>query len=218
MLLNLRKSVLIVFVLAMTSFALQDKASALTLDFEGLADFELVTNQYAAQGVTFSSGSGGVAFPAGTLNPFSFPPASGTTVVTNEIDTDGDDIADSVGPVSIMFASEYFDVSAYFTYADLNFTGDPLVVSAFSPSDLINPIKQLTLFDNTGSSALLSFSGLGPIGSLYAAGGAGGYFTIDDLSFSGAPGGAVIPEPSTWIMLFAGLTLFYVRKRAGFES
>src|SRR5690349_13625544 len=86
---------------------------AAILDFEGLADGELITSQFP--GLTFSNS---VALQAGVgLNEFEFPPVSGNTV-----------ISDDGGLISIMFATPVTSVSAYFTYLV------PLTLRAFDKS------------------------------------------------------------------------------------
>jgi len=183
-------------------------ASAAVLDFEGLADFAPVTNQYAGLGVTFQNATAGVIPPDGTLNEIDFPPTSGTTLITNEIDLDNDGFPDVTGPMTITFTPyPYLNVGGYFTYADFGQSGDPLTLSAFGPGDPLNPLATLTLFENLGSPQLLSFSGIGPISSLLASGGQGSNFTLDNFTFTGrfAPGGSLVPEPSSLIFLTLGL-------------
>lgn len=190
-------------------FLFSGRASAAVIDFEGLADFDAVTNQYAGQGVTFTGAVAAVAPPSGTLNEIDFPPVSGITVVTNDLFTS---MLIEFGPYP------FLGVSGWFTYGDYGLTGDPLTVSAFSPTDALNPILSLTLAENLGSPALLSFSGIGPIASLRASGGRDSYFTLDDLSVNDAviPGRTVVPEPSAFALMVLGLAGVTLLRRLRF--
>lgn len=199
-------------------FAAPQSAHAVLITFEGLNDFEVVTNQYFAQGVSFNSVTAAVAPPDGTLNEIDFPPVSGTTLVTNEIDTDNDSIPDDLGSISLTFDSLFYKtVSGYFTYGDYQLTGDSLSVAVYSPTDFVNPLLVLTVLENLGSPAFLEFSGMGPIAALIASGGSGSYFTLDDLAFSDPDlpsGGAVVPEPTTMALVsLGGLGLLSHRSR-----
>jgi hypothetical protein len=60
-------------------FGAVQSAPATTLDFEGLNDGDVVTNQFAAQGVTISNGM--VLTVGVSLNEFEFPPRSGTIAI-----------------------------------------------------------------------------------------------------------------------------------------
>ncbi len=183
-------------------------AHAILITFEGLSDLESVTNQYFAQGVTFGNVTAAVAPPDGTLNEIDFPPVSGTTLVTNEIDTDNDGFPDDLDTISLTFDTlSYNTVSGYFTYGDFQLTGDPLSVAVYSPTDFVNPLLVLTVLENLGNSEYLEFTGLGPIAALIATGGDGSYFTLDDLSFTDPElpsGGTVVPEPTTMALVSLG--------------
>lgn len=185
-------------------------AQAVIIDFEGLQDFEPVTNQYFSKGVTFTNAVAAVAPPDGTLNEIDFPPTSGVTVVTNE-STGGDFAPDPVVEMLIEFDQSVSSVSGYFVYSDLLNTGQPLTVSIFQ-IQFAQAIATSTLFDNLGNPNFISFSGYGPIDSLRIGGGEGSFFTLDDLAFQKV-GSAVVPEPSTLLLLTLG-ALGVVRRKS----
>jgi len=172
---------------------------AVLIDFEGLNDLEVVTNQYAGVGVLFSNttalidGSFG-----GSLNELDFPPASPITVVTNE-----------GGPIMVVFPTPFAFVSARFTY------NGQLTLEAYSDAAGTNLIGSVmsAFNDNFVSSGnppneLLGFANIGPIGSLKILGGPDFTHTVDDLD------GAPIPEPASLILLGSGLgSAWLVRRR-----
>lgn len=156
-------------------------SSATLLDFEGLPDFDVVTNQYASQGVTFSNT---IALTAGlSLNEIDFPPHSGLGVV-------GDD---GNAPMEIFFTNPAQDISAWFTYATL------LTLTAFDSSNtMLGAINSIGL-DNTGYSTQIAL-GIGGVSHLVIAGDVNGGFTMDDLSFT-----STVPEPATLSLMAIGL-------------
>ena len=78
-------------------------ASAVSIDFETLADGAAVTNQFTGAGLTFSNA---ISLKAGfSLNELDFPPHSGSVVVS-----------DDGGPMTLLFSSPVTQVSAFFTY------------------------------------------------------------------------------------------------------
>jgi hypothetical protein len=90
------------------------------IDFEGLPDSTLITNQYA--GIFFTNA---IAYTAGdTLNDFDFPPESGTNVAF-----------DYTGPMSISFSLPVVSFGGYFTYLE------PLTLQAYDSSgDLLDTV------------------------------------------------------------------------------
>jgi hypothetical protein len=90
------------------------------IDFEGLPDSTLITNQYP--GIFFTNA---IAYTAGdTLNDFDFPPYSGTSVAF-----------DYTGPMSISFSLPVVSFGGYFTYLE------PLTLQAYDASgDLLDTV------------------------------------------------------------------------------
>src|ERR1700722_13497991 len=89
--------------LACTAFLAASPAKATLIDFEGLPDSTVVTNQYA--GLLFSNA---VILTAGfSLNEFEFPPHSGVNV-----------LSDNGGPISITFDGPVLSFSGFFTYVE----------------------------------------------------------------------------------------------------
>ena len=72
-----------------------------TLNFDGLPDSTLVSNQFP--GLTFA---GAIILTSGiSLNEFEFPPRSGANI-----------LSDNAGPITIQFSAPITTFSAYFTY------------------------------------------------------------------------------------------------------
>lgn len=177
-------------------------ASALSIDFETLVDLEVVTAQFAGQGVTFSNTMALVdGSIGGSLNEIDFPPHSGVTVVTA-----------IGGPMTLVFSSQVASVSGFFTY-----TG---AVTLWAYSDaagtsLIGSVSSL-FNDNTGTGGeagsspneLLQLSGLGLIGSVQITQAPGDVaFTLDDLDV------AAVPEPASLMLMGSGLAAVWTARR-----
>jgi len=174
--------------------------SALTLDFEGLADSTAVTNQYAALGVTFS---GPTVLTAGiSLNESEFPPHSGLNVVF-----------DDGGPIAGVFSTPVTGFGGFFTYvSELTMTaydaGNNVVVSAVS------------LFsDNTVSSGNppnesmdISFGG-GIWGFRISGENLGSSFVMDDFHFTPMQE-AQVPDAPSLVLGMMGLSAVIGTNRA----
>jgi hypothetical protein len=187
-------------------------AGAVTLDFETLADLEIVTNQFP--GVTFSNTVALQSFNAanGSLFDYEFPPASGVTVVSNG------DANVLGGSIVLDFTTPVTSVSGLFTYAG------PLTLTAFDAT-LTQVAQALSaLSDNT-------VSGGGSPNELIQLAFAGGIaelridiaptdstFTLDDLTFIPLVASAV-PGPTSFGLVGAVVLgaivrqLFFVRVR-----
>jgi len=195
----LRNGVLCLAIVALPGLAY---ATPVTIDFESLADSEVVTNQFSD--LTFSNAT---AVTAGTsLNEFDFPPYSGQTVVF-----------DDGGPMSISFASPIDDFSGYFTYVAA------LSLTAYDASNNVIAVATSLFSNNTatggdaGSSPneLLTVSSLLGISSIVIAGdSSGSSFTLDNLTYDTQGPQATVPEASTLELLLAGgLMLAGMRRR-----
>lgn len=171
------------------------RAAAGTIDFESLADLEIVATQFP--GLTFANAT---ALTAGiSLNEFEFPPQSGNTVVTDE-----------GGPLSIVFATPVTSVGGYFTYLT------PLVLEAFDSSNVSlgtitsTFLNNLALTGDAGSSAneFLSFASALGIGSIVVTGDpAGGSFVMDDLTMQ------PVAEPGTGLLILAASAVLGAAQR-----
>ena len=165
------------------------KATAATINFEGLADSTVVTTQYP--GLTFSNT---IVLTSGiSLNEFEFPPHSGVNVVS-----------DNGGAITILFSSPVTSFSGYFTYLTsftvTAFNGASAQVSQATSAFTSN----LALSGDPGSSPneFLQVTFAGGISSVTLTGDpAGGSFVMDDASLTTAT-----PEPSSILLLAAGLT------------
>ena len=177
-------------------------ASAVSIDFETLADGAAVTNQFAGAGLTFSNA---ISLKAGiSLNELEFPPHSGSVVVS-----------DDGGPMTLLFASPVTKVSAFFTYAK------PLTLTAWDALDVALDDSTLSLYST--NAALSGDPGSSPneflelvfasgISKLTVTGDAGGgSFVLDDLSFT--PTAVPIPEPATAVLMAVALAGLLARRR-----
>ena len=189
---NMKRAALFIpyLLLMLSSPALADP---IVIDFESLRDREVVTTQFGS--VVFSNTlalkSG---FLGGSLNEFENPPHSGVTVIT-----------DDAGPMSIRFVTPITAFSGFFTYRV------PLIVSAFGEiGNLLGSTNSL-FSNNQALSGVLGASpnelitlrfGAGISRVVITGGPSGNSFTLDDLTTTN--GIAVIPEPGTLSLLFAG--------------
>lgn len=168
------------------------------LDFEGLPDSTVLTNQYS--GLTFGNA---IILSAGvSLNEFEFPPHSGVNVVS-----------DNGGPLSINFLSPITSFSGYFTYADL------LTLQAFDAgSNLVGSTlsaftNNMALSGELGSSPheFLHLTFNGGISSITITGDLlGESFVMDDVTHDSP---TAVPEPRTGLLILSTVGLLAVYKK-----
>lgn len=190
---TLMLSILALLVLAAPAILV---AGPITIDFDGLPDSTIITNQYL--GVTFSNA---IILKAGiSLNEFEFPPFSGSNVAS-----------DNGGPLSIAFASPATTFAGYFTHTV------PLTLRAFNLANtqvaLIPSLfsDNLALSGDPGShpNEFLQLAFAGGISRVTISGApAGGSFTLDNATIG------AVPEPSTFGLLLSGsIILMTLRSR-----
>ena len=181
--------------LLVASLAVAGDAGSVAIDFEGLPDSTILTNQYAAQyGITFTNTAviNTLVFSSRiSLNEFEFPPHSGSNVAT-----------DNGGPMTVRFAVPVAAVGGYFTYGQggiQNFS--KLTIRAFDAnSNLVASISSPfanneALSGDAGSSsnAFLQVAAAAGISYVIITGDPnGGSFALDDLTITPLPSGPAI--------------------------
>jgi hypothetical protein len=171
---------------------------AATIDFEGLADSTILTNQYPD--LTFTNA---IVLSAGIgINEFEFPPHSGTNVAS-----------DNNGPMTIVFSAPITSFSGYFTYAE------PLTLDGFDASDteVANAVSAYSsndaLVGDPGSSPneFLSLNFSGGMSSVTITGDpAGGSFVMDDMTYATT---TTVPEPATSLLFAVGMTSVLILRK-----
>lgn len=174
-------------------------AGPITINFEGIPDSTILTNQYP--GVTFSNA---IILTAGiSLNEFEFPPFSGSNVAS-----------DNGGPISIAFASPATAFSGYFTHSV------PLTLRAFNAANAQVASIPSLFSDNL---AISGDPGSHPNEFLQLAFGsgisriaitgdpAGGSFAMDNITYVPAVSG--VPEPSGLSLTVLGVFMLAAFRR-----
>lgn len=167
--------------------------AATLIDFEGIGDFTPLTNQFA--GVTFTNA---LILEAGiSLNDIDFPPTSGTAVAF-----------DNGGPLGLLFSTPVSDFSAFFTYSQA------LTINAYGTNMNLIGSTSSSGTSNRGLSEKISFQSSQAIKKIEIVGrSSGSSFIIDDATFS--PANNVVPEPSHFVLLTAGVAAMLFRLRKG---
>jgi hypothetical protein len=162
-------------------------ADAALIDFESLALDEIVTNQFAGQGVVFGNAVTLVAFI--TLNEFDFPPSSGTNVISGL----------GPSPLTAALSPGASHVGFHIT------TADTALVQFFDSLDVL--LGQTTVDPNLGGNTLVEFDSPGIASVSIASQATENAFllTVDDFEFL-SPSPA--PEPSAVLLMVSALASF----------
>lgn len=171
-------------------------AAPVTLDFDGLTDSDLVTDQFAALGVTFENAI--VSTFGVSLDPFLHDaPVSGDNV-----------LSDFGGSMRLIFGTTpAFSFSGFFNYAE------PLTINAYFGGALVATAASAfdrNLLDTTNpSNELLILSGV--FDEIVISGVEFGGFTVDNLTFDNEP--SAVAEPGTLALMVLGGAAAFVRRR-----
>jgi hypothetical protein len=151
------------------------------IDFESLALDEIVTNQFASDGVLFGNAVNLVAFVS--LNEIDFPPSSGTNVISGL----------GSGPLTADLIADVSHVSFQITTANI------ARVRYFDASAVL--LGEVLVDPNLGGHTLVSFDspGISSVSIGSQATSSAVFLTVDDFGFSGS-----VPEPSTLVLMMCG--------------
>lgn len=176
-------------------------ADTVVIDFEGLADQEVLAAQFQSSDVQFSDGMVALSgLVGGLLNEFDYPPASGDAVAINTADA-----------MVIDFLRPVIHVAGRFTYA-----GGPLTLTGRSGvSDVVSASSGAT--ENLASVGVpndyIALDYAAGLTSLVIGGLPGITFTLDDLEVEFAAG-TPMPEPTTTLLVGVALVAAARRWRA----
>ena len=175
------------------AFSAAAQADTITIDFEGLGDYEGITTQYQSSDVVFTGATALVSGAlGGTLNEIDFPPHSGDTVAFADLAT-----------LEVSFLRPVVRVVGYFTYS-----GGPVTLTGrVGGTDVASATS--TNVANLGAPAAnerIELADVTGFTSLFIAGAPDLQLTLDDLeiTFGDAPANPM-PEPS--LTLLAGVAL-----------
>jgi len=193
----------VAFALLAFASARSADAAPVTIDFEALANLEVLTSQFAADQVVF--GNLIVLESFSTLNEIDFPPSSGVHAVSGF----------AGGPVLVDFLQPASLFSVQLT------TSDSALVQAFGAGDVL--LDSQVVSANLGSHTQVAFlhgsSDIEYVAIASQLSGNAFFLTLDDVVFD-TDGVVPIPEPSGLLMPVSGLALISLalrfRARLGF--
>ena len=177
----MKKALVPLVVLALSCFAFAGSQS-FSINFEQYSGYTQITNQYAADGVTFQNA---LQLVAPGYDYFDYPPHSGNGVITN----------DPNNPIIVTFATAMQEVTGW--YADPNgITVDAYnvhgqLIGTFNGSAIVGSNLQFSL-SSTNSGGYISYITISDNGSQPDS------ETIDDLFFE-------VPEPGMLSLICPGL-------------
>lgn len=180
-------------------------APSTTIDFSSIGNTTPITNQFAAQGVTFSGALVGLT-NSGDVGTFPGPPSA----VASNWDYNG------VGRVGTSFTATFSSpVTEVAFYEEVN-QDDNLTLSLFNGSTALGSLVLPNGFGNNGTlygvQELAGFDKIVATVSVVD----NGYYALNDFTFTQITAGGV-PEPATWAMMllgFFGLGVLARRRRS----
>jgi hypothetical protein len=157
-----------------------------TIDFEQYPGYTQITNQYAAQGVTFVNA---MQLVACDMDCYDYPPHSGT----GEIINDSGNFDGGADPIGVFFAPGATDISGW--YSDPN----GMTVTAYDAGNnlLATFIGAATNQSNAEFTITSATSGISYI-TISDDSGNADFVSVDDLSYT------ITPEPGSFMLFGSG--------------
>lgn len=190
-------------------------ASAVTINFDNLADGTVLSTQYAAQGVTFVANAFTGAGSSTSLQPW----ATNTSMVVTSTDLGGlgtpslasGNLLHAFGSTYTGWLSENGDPSFFMnfstaissisvTFAGVS-TGPDTRIFAYNGNTLLATIAGPT---TTTGQFTLSYSAASITRVAVAAGSYNDWVGVDNVVFTQVGATPAVPEPATWAMMLVG--------------